>query len=55
MDIQKLVEGAKKARKDVLSDDQHPAFVYAEKRVALEQSGFVSELFITSEPSFYFL
>lgn len=29
--------------------------MYAEKRVALEQSGFVSELFITSEPSLYFI
>jgi glucose-6-phosphate isomerase len=33
----------------------HPAFLYAEKRVQLEQSGFVSELFITSEPSLYFM
>lgn len=55
VDIQKLVEGARKAHKDILSHEQHPAFIYAEKRVALEQTGFVSELFITSEPSLYFL
>lgn len=29
--------------------------MYAQKRVDLEQSGFVSELFITSEPSLYFI
>jgi glucose-6-phosphate isomerase len=40
---------------DILSDEKNLAFVYAEKRVALEQSGFVSELFITSEPSLYFI
>ncbi len=55
VDIQKLVEGARKARTDILSDAWHPAFIYAEKRVALEETGFVSELFITSEPSLYFL
>lgn len=55
VDIQKLIEGARKARKDILSNEWHPAFIYAEKRVALEQTGFVSELFITSEPSLYFL
>ena len=35
--------------------DLHPAFAYALKRVLLEQSWFVSELFITAEPSLYFL
>lgn len=55
LDIQKLIEGARKARKDIISNEWHPAFIYAEKRVALEQTGFVSELFITSEPSLYFL
>lgn len=55
VDIQKLIEGARKARKDILSNEWHPAFIYAEKRVALEQTGFVSELFITSEPSLYFM
>lgn len=55
VDIQKLIEGARKARKDISSNKQHPAFIYAEKRVALEQGGFVSELFITSEPSLYFI
>lgn len=55
VDIQKLIEGARKARKNILSDVQHSAFIYAEKRVSLEQCGFVSELFITSEPSLYFL
>ncbi len=38
-----------------MTDKGHPAFLYAEKRVHLEQSGFVSELFITSEPSLYFI
>ncbi len=56
IDIQKLIEGARKAQTDLRTYDEiHPAFVYAEKRVALEQSGFVSELFITLEPSLYFL
>lgn len=58
IDIQKLVEGARKARNEIIENNQtpaHPAFIYAEKRVALEQSGFVSELFITSEPSLYFI
>lgn len=55
IDIQKLIEWARIAKKDILSDQYHTAFIYAEKRVALEQSGFVSELFITSEPSLYFI
>lgn len=55
VNIQKLVEWARKAHTDILSDEKHSAFVYAEKRVGLEQSGFVSELFITSEPSLYFI
>ncbi|MBP7806231.1 glucose-6-phosphate isomerase [Candidatus Gracilibacteria bacterium] len=55
IDIHKLVEGARKARIDISKDERHVAFLYAEKRVALEQSGFVSELFITSEPSLYFI
>jgi glucose-6-phosphate isomerase len=65
VDIQKLVEWARKAREDIMTNYElritnnqlldHSAFIYAEKRVALEQSGFVSELFITSEPSLYFI
>ena len=72
IDIQKLIEGSRKAREEILlgmdstsrpsSSDlagmtgtTHPAFIYAQKRVDLEQSGFVSELFITSEPSLYFI
>lgn len=55
VDIQKLIEGARKSRKDIISDQNHLAYIYAEKRVALEQSGFVSELLITSEPSLYFI
>lgn len=55
IDIFGLIHGAKKARIDILWDHQHPAFIYAQKRVELEQSGFVSELFITSEPSLYFI
>ncbi len=55
VDIQKLLEWARKAHSDILTDPEHAAFVYAEKRVALEQSGFVSELFITAEPSLYFI
>lgn len=53
--IQKLIEGVRKARTDIFSDMEHLAFIYAQKRVELEQSGFVSELFITSEPSLYFI
>ena len=41
--------------KKEVGDDMHPAFLYAEKRVQLEQAGFVSELFITSEPSLFFI
>ncbi|MBP7822762.1 glucose-6-phosphate isomerase [Candidatus Gracilibacteria bacterium] len=55
IEIKKLVEGAKMARQDILDNHEHAAFIYAEKRVMLEQSGFVSELFITSEPSLYFI
>ncbi len=55
IDVQKLIEGDRKSRTDIFSDMDHPAFIYAQKRVELEQSGFVSELFITSEPSLYFL
>lgn len=55
VNIQKLVEWARKAHADILSDEKHPSFIYAEKRVALEQSGLVSELFIVSEPSLYFI
>lgn len=55
IDIQALVVWARKARTEILSDNNHPAFIYAQKRVELEQSGFVSELFITSEPSLYFI
>lgn len=55
VDIQKLLEWARKAHSDILTDPEHAAFVYAEKRVELEQSGFVSELFITAEPSLYFI
>lgn len=29
--------------------------MYAEKKVQLEMAGFVSELFITSEPSLFFI
>jgi len=39
----------------VMTGMNHPAFQYAEKRVLLEQAGFVSELFITAEPSLYFI
>lgn len=55
VDIQKLVQWARQARRDILSNEEHIAFQYAQKRVALERSGFVSELFITSEPSLYFI
>lgn len=55
IDIQQLIEGARKARTEILTDPKHPAFTYAQKRVDLEQAGFVSELFITSEPTLYFL
>ncbi len=55
IEIKKLVEGAKMARRDIIDNHEHAAFIYAEKRVMLEQSGFVSELFITSEPSLYFI
>jgi glucose-6-phosphate isomerase len=55
IDILWLIHGARKARMEILWNQNHPAFVYAQKRVNLEQSGFVSELFITSEPSLYFI
>jgi glucose-6-phosphate isomerase len=55
VDILGLVSGARKARAEILLDNNHPAFIYTQKRVALEQSGLVSELFITSEPSLYFI
>jgi|GEM_PF-1418891 len=38
IDIQKLIDGAREARKDIYSNQKHPAFVYAEKRVQLEQA-----------------
>ncbi|MBP6920980.1 glucose-6-phosphate isomerase [Candidatus Gracilibacteria bacterium] len=55
VDIQQLVEGSRKARIDILNNPEHSTYVYAQRRVELEQSGFVSELFITSEPSLYFI
>lgn len=65
IDISALVEGAREAQNEIQNTkgtiqnegilEMHPAFLYAEKRVQLEQSGFVSELFITSEPSLYFM
>lgn len=65
IDIQALVSWARKARNEIITNYEwrmtnnqnldHPAFIYAQKRVELEQSGFVSELFITSEPSLYFI
>jgi glucose-6-phosphate isomerase len=55
VDILKLIQGARQARNDILADKHHSAFSYAQKRVELEWIGFVSELFITSEPSLYFL
>ena len=65
IDISALVEGAREAQNEIQNTkgtiqnegilEMHPAFLYAEKRVQLEQTGFVSELFITSEPSLYFM
>lgn len=55
IDIRKLIKWARTAKGDIISNQRHTAFIYAEKRVALEQSGFVSELFITAEPSLYFI
>lgn len=55
IDILWLIHGARKARMEILWNQSHPAFVYAQKRVDLEQSRFVSELFITSEPSLFFI
>ncbi len=55
IDIQSLLHGAKKAQEDIVNDMNHPAFIYAQKRVDLENSGFVSELFITSELSLFFI
>ena len=55
IDIRALVAGAKKAQHDINSDMSHPAFIYAQRRVDLEKSWFVSELFITCEPSLYFI
>lgn len=67
IDIQKLIEGAATAQKEIKNTDlRHsvldtesspriPAFSYAQKRVDLELSGFVSEIFVTMEPSLYYL
>lgn len=65
IDIEALVRGASEAREDIIQSWMNNdkwimqnagwAFIYAEKRVQLEQAGFVSELFITSEPSLYFI
>ena len=55
IDIQKLTNGARQARRDIFSDQNHPAFIYAEKRVQLEQAWLVCELFITSESSLHFM
>jgi len=55
IDIVWLAQWAQRAKTDIESNTSHPAFIYAEKRVQLEQTGFVSELFITSEPSLYFI
>lgn len=55
IDIQGLVSGARKAQTDINANASHPAFTYTQKRVELEASGFVSELFITSEPSLFFV
>lgn len=54
IDIQGLVSGAQKAQDDINWDMSHPAFIYAQKRVQLGES-LVSELFITSEPSLFFM
>jgi glucose-6-phosphate isomerase len=58
IDIVALVDGARRAQEEIQNDGSlstHPTFLYAEKRVQLEISGFVSELFITPEPSLYFI
>ena len=55
IDITALVRGAQNAHNDIESNTSHPAFLYAEKRVQIEQSGLVSEILITMEPSLYFL
>ena len=55
VDILKLIQGARQAKNDIIVDKNHSVFSYSQKRVELEQTGFVSELFITSEPSLYFL
>lgn len=55
MDILELIQGARQAKNDIIVDKNHSVFSYSQKRVKLEQTGFVSELFITSEPSLYFL
>ncbi len=55
IDIRSLIQGAKKAQNEININISHSAFIYAQRRVALEGSGFVSELFITSEPSLFFV
>lgn len=55
IDIHSLIQGAKKAQSEININISHPAFIYAQRRVGLEGSGFVSELFITSEPSLFFV
>lgn len=55
IDNHKLLAWARRAKTDIVGDSGHPAFTYAQKRADLEEAGFVSELFITSEPSLYFI
>lgn len=58
IDIVALVQGSWQAQEEIQNNGilhLHPAFLYAEKRVQLEQTGFISELFITLEPSLYFI
>jgi len=55
IDIWEIIRGARQAKIDISKTFDHPAFVYAQRRVDLEKSGFVSELFVTSEPSLYFI
>ncbi len=55
IDIRSLLTGAKKALEDIQKNPDHPAFQYAHKQAQAELSWYVSEIFVTMEPSLYFL
>lgn len=57
IDIKAMLEGARKAREDLLTDDfaDNPALIYASIRNKLYQDGKVIEAFVTYEPKLRYL